>query len=132
MIQIHPKTKNVTVLYTPTHPARLSYPLAITEDEIALIEQDTDGKRKLSLWNKKTQQIKSLPLDQEDILSLSKIKGGLLYNSAVSGVPNLYFWNEETQSLILSHTPKQLFEMALLIIFIKNYGFHNFTLMDTG
>ena len=85
-------------MYTPTDSARLSYPLAFTEDEIAFIEQGVYGKRKLSLWNKKTKQVKSLQLDQEDILVLSKVKGGLLYNSAVSGVPNLYFWDERNQN----------------------------------
>ena len=97
LVQIHPKTKDITVLYTPTDPARLSYPLAFTENEIAFIAQDAYGQRKLKAWNKKTQQVRSLPLDQEDILFLSKINGGLLYNSAASGVPNLYFWDEENQ-----------------------------------
>ncbi len=98
LVQVHPKTKNITVLYTPADPSRLSYPLAFTEDEIAFIKQDAYGKRRLTLWNKKTKQIKSLQLDQEDILVLSKVKGGLLYNSAASGVPNLYFWDERNQN----------------------------------
>ena len=98
LVQIHPKTKNITVLYTPADPARLSYPLAFTEDEIVFIEQDAYGKRKLNLWNQKTKQVKPFLLGQDDILFLSKSKGGLVYNSAISGVPNLYFWDEKNQT----------------------------------
>ena len=97
LVQVHPKTKEITVLYTPPDPARLSYPLTFTKDEIVFIAQNAYGKRSLNLWNQKTKQVKLLLLDQEDILFLSKVKGGLIYNSATSGVPNLYFWNETNQ-----------------------------------
>ena len=97
LVQVHLKTKDITVLYTPSDPTRLSYPLALTQDEIVFIAQDAYGKRRLNLWNQKTKQMKLLPLDQEDILFLSKVKGGLIYNSAASGVPNLYFWGEKSQ-----------------------------------
>ena len=97
LVQVHPDTKEINVLYAPIQKLRMSYPLPLTENEIVFIAQDSQGVKDLRVWNKKTKQTKVLPGSQKQVLFLSKIRGGLIYNSDVSGISNLYFWDRKNQ-----------------------------------
>lgn len=97
MVQVSLDGKQQEVLYAPQSAVRLSTPLPLTEHEIVFVEKAINGPSWLRVWNRNTQQITNLSGAVTNAILPSKIKGGLLYTSDVSGVPNLYFWNASTQ-----------------------------------
>ena len=124
LVQINMDTKEITPLY-PADRALLSYPFALTEDEIVFLSKEPYQASQIKVWNQKTKQVTLLPgqitSDQpfdpqhKHIVFLSPVRGdpsnnnsqkrGLLYTSTASGIANLYFWDAQTQtSYPVTHT----------------------------
>ena len=89
-------SKDIKAVYEAAPGVRLAYPISLDQERM-LFSEKTNGSDLVKVFDLSSNTASLLQGVKIESSFLSKVKGGFLYASKVSGVSNVYFWSEELE-----------------------------------